>query len=136
MMDLLFPINPRPISSKFGFRIYPKVGFHSGTDFAVPVDTAVHPCYKGYVDFVGQRGNYGLTVILHHPSLGNVWTLYAHLNKVNFKEQQIVTPDNILAFSGNSGWSTGPHLHLEVRVGKNGILFAKNPLTYLPKEAV
>lgn len=119
------------ISSRFGWRLKPKVGWHSGLDLAVPMGTEVKAAYKGVVVFAGLRGNYGLCVILEHPTIKNVWTLYAHLSIINVSKFRIVEQGEVIAKSGNTGYSTGPHLHFEVRVGVNGIVFARDPQKYL-----
>lgn len=139
-MKLNYPVNPSiPISSPFGWRLNPfKTGesgnkiqvWHSGVDFSCPIGTGIYPVYPGEVVFTGLRGNYGLTVIVYHPRLGNVWSLYAHLSAIKLGIKT-VKPGEIMCFSGNSGWSTGPHLHLSVRIGFNGILAARNPMEYL-----
>jgi murein DD-endopeptidase MepM/ murein hydrolase activator NlpD len=119
------------ISSKFGWRLKPKAGWHSGLDLAVPTGTSCKACYKGKVVFAGNRGNYGKCVILLHESIGRVWSLYAHLSRITVKVGKVVTEGQEIAFTGNTGYSTGPHLHFELRVGVNGIAFAKDPLKHL-----
>ena len=126
------PISGQPrISSWFGWRTRPKIGWHSGVDYAVGVGTPVLACYGGEVVFIGPRGNYGQCVIVQHHTLGPVWSLYAHLSAFRVRVGDWVKQGQELALSGNTGYSTGPHLHFELRVGFNGILAAENPLNYL-----
>ena len=129
MLKLEWPCKGE-ISSPFGWRIKPKFGWHSGIDLAVPIGTEIKSAYKGVVVFAGDRGKYGNAIILHHPTLGNVWTLYAHLSQIRVQRFYWVE-GGIIALSGNTGYSTGPHLHFEVRTGFNGVLAAKNPIQYL-----
>ena len=136
MFTLKYPLAKQIITSRFGWRLQPKIGWHSGLDLACPVGTAIHAAHKGKLIFAGLRGNYGLTVILLHEGIGRVWTLYAHLSHIARKLRENVTEGEIIAFGGNTGWSLGPHLHFEVRNGFQGILAAKDPLNYLVGEKV
>lgn len=131
MFTLNYPLKKRIITSPFGWRTKPKIGFHSGVDFACPVGTAIYPAHKGKIVFAGQRGNYGLAVILLHEGIGRVWTLYGHLSRCIQEIGETLAEDEIMAYSGNTGWSTGPHTHFECRIGVNGIIFAKDPMRYL-----
>jgi len=133
MFLLQWPVekNKYIITSRFGWRVKPKLGIHSGIDLNTPVGTDVKAAYKGVVVFAGLRGNYGLCVILEHPTIKNVWTLYAHLSIINVNKFRFIEQGEVIGKSGNTGWSTGPHLHFEVRGGFNGILAAKDPERYL-----
>ena len=130
MFTLKYPCKGT-VTSRYGWRLKPKAGFHSGLDLAVPTGTACKACHKGKVIFSGLRGNYGQCVIILHEGIGRVWTLYAHLSHRIAEVGEIVQEGQTIAYTGNTGYSTGPHLHLEVRVGVNGIAFAKNPEEYL-----
>ncbi|MFW6029293.1 MAG: peptidoglycan DD-metalloendopeptidase family protein [Halanaerobiales bacterium] len=108
------------ISSNFGWRADPFTGkqqIHEGIDIGVWYNTPVVATADGIVTFTGSNGGYGITVTVEHEFAYE--TLYAHLNKVKVKEGQKVSRGDIIALSGNSGRSSGPHLHYEVRV--NGI---------------
>lgn len=147
MMKLNWPCKGT-VSSEFGFRPDPfhpgtlaKV-WHSGMDIACVTGTEILSVYDGEVVFVGQRGGYGLCVIVKHPSLGAVWSLYGHLSQIRvglgekikrFANEALIASNRVLALSGNTGNSTNSHLHLEIRVGVNGIAFARNPKIYLIK---
>jgi murein DD-endopeptidase MepM/ murein hydrolase activator NlpD len=120
-----------PISSRFGFRWKPKKGWHSGLDWAVSLGTPIKACYKGLVVNTGNWGNYGLIVELEHPTMGKIWSLYAHLSKIEVEVGQVTEKGQVIGYSGSTGWSTGPHLHFELRVGINRIGFAVNPERHL-----
>lgn len=104
---------------------------HDGVDFAVPMDTAVYAIDEGTVYHAGL-GPYGKTVIIDH-----VWgrSYYGHLNDFKIKIGQTVKKGDLIALSGTSGLSTGPHLHLTVRPADeakdNGYNGAVDPLKYL-----
>ena len=114
------------ISSPYGWRIHPVYHtkkFHDGIDIAVPVGTPVKAVYDGIVLSSGPAKGYGYWVeIQHNLQNGSVVTSeYGHLSSWNVKQGQIVKKGDIIAKSGNSGASTGPHLHLTIRkiVNKN-----------------
>jgi murein DD-endopeptidase MepM/ murein hydrolase activator NlpD len=100
------------ITSPYGLRHDPIDGvlrLHQGIDIAVPEGTPVHPVAPGRVAFSGPRSGYGNAVVVDHGD-GRV-TLYGH-NQANWvKEGDAVTPADILALSGSTGRSTGPHVH-------------------------
>lgn len=124
--DLTFPVPNGTLTSPFGYR-WGK--FHRGLDIAAPVGTPVVACADGRVLFTGSRKRfrrYGQTVLLDHGK--GVYTYYAHLSRILVKKNEKVRRGQTIALVGNTGRSTGPHLHLEVRVGNN--LF--NPLAYFP----
>jgi murein DD-endopeptidase MepM/ murein hydrolase activator NlpD len=104
------------ISSQFGMRehpIYKRPIFHAGTDFSAPVGTKVIATADGTVAFSGFDKGYGKKVVIEH---GNGYqTIYAHLSKAVIRQGQHIRRGDIIAFSGNSGLSTGPHLHYEIR---------------------
>lgn len=107
--------NPR-ISSIYGWRIHPKSGkrkFHKGIDFAVPTGTPVFAVADGIVRFTKDEGGYGNSVVIDHPQLGAA-TRYAHNSKFAVSAGQKVKQGDVIAYSGNTGYSTGPHSHVEV----------------------
>lgn len=116
-ISFLWPVGG-PISSPFGPRIHPIFGvpsFHTGIDIAVPEGTAVRAAAAGTVTFAGwdRETGFGVLVIIDH---GNGYeTYYAHLAKLLVSPGQRVSPGEIIALSGNTGLSTGPHLHFEVQ---------------------
>ncbi len=115
------PIQYTRITSGFsGARLHPlfqDVRAHTGTDFAAPVGTRVRSVADGTVDFVGYNGGYGRTVIVSHP--GRITTLYAHLNAFGdgVTKGARVSQGQVIGTVGMTGWTTGPHLHYEFRVG-------------------
>ncbi len=99
----------------FGMREHPILGInkmHEGIDIITDVGTNVRSAGNGIVSFVGMRGGYGLAVEIEHAS--GYKTIYAHLSGSLVKEGQTVTRGKVIALTGNSGLSTGPHLHYEV----------------------
>ena len=109
-----------PISDGFGMRMHPILHIrrmHEGIDIIADVGSPVYATGNGKVAFVGHRGGYGLTVELDHGF--GYRTIYAHLSKVLVKEGQKVTRGTQIAKTGDSGLSTGPHLHYEVE--HNGV---------------
>lgn len=88
-------------------------GRHTGTDFGVGVGTRVNSAGNGVVVRVGNQGAYGNTVEVRHPD--GFTTLYGHLSGYAVKPGQRVKAGQMIARSGNSGRSTGAHLHFEVR---------------------
>lgn len=123
----IYPVSGR-ISSSFGKRKAPKKGastFHKGIDFAVPTGTAVMASCGGTVIRAGWGSGYGYCVYIEHPD-GRV-TRYGHLSKVLVKAGQSVSQGQKIALSGNTGISTGPHLHFEILIGGGQV----NPLNYI-----
>jgi murein DD-endopeptidase MepM/ murein hydrolase activator NlpD len=110
--------NPR-VSSPYGTRFHPidKVyRFHSGIDFTAEFATTIHATAEGKVIFAGMKGGYGKCVIIQHTM--GFKTLYAHLTEYYTEKGKIVRKGDIIAFLGNTGKSTGAHLHYEII--KNG----------------
>lgn len=108
--EFYLPVLNGVISSGFGSR---DGKAHEGTDIAVPLNTKIHSAMAGVVRFAGTLDGYGLTVVVAHDD--DFITLYAHLNSVIVKKGDLVFAGDIIAYSGNSGTSTGPHLHFEIR---------------------
>lgn len=106
-----------PITSDFGWRIHPIYGtrrLHAGTDFGVDEGTPVHAADGGVVVEAGWISGYGYTVIIDHGN--GMSTLYAHNSDVAVSPGQTVSKGQVVSYSGNTGGSTGPHLHFEVRI--------------------
>lgn len=106
------------ITSGVGMRIDPMDGRyrqHNGIDIAIGEGTAVTPVNEGTVIYSGQRGGYGKTVVIDHGN--GMVTLYAHNSRLLVAEGQTVSAGSAIALSGNSGRSTGPHLHFEAWQG-------------------
>ena len=116
------PVSGGWISSRFG----PRWGrLHAGLDIAVPTGTIVRAAADGIVTFSGSNGGYGLLVRIDHGD--GVETRYAHNSRLVVKAGQRVKRGQIIAYSGNTGNSTGPHLHFEIRL--RGVAY--DPLKYI-----
>jgi len=126
---LIWPIKGE-ITSGFGWRTSPIWGgkeFHEGIDIAVNTGTPVKAAADGEIIYVDWMTGYGNLVIISHGS--DVSTFYAHLKSFTIKKGEMVKQGQTIAYSDNTGWSTGPHLHFGVYIGNKAI----NPLDYLPK---
>lgn len=116
------------ITSKVGMRIDPIDGAwrqHNGIDISIPTGTPVKPVASGVVVYSGSRSGYGNTVLVEHEN--GVVTLYAHNHRLLVSQGQPVTTDTVLALSGSTGRSTGPHLHFEAWQSGNNITMAFLP---------
>lgn len=105
------------ISSHFGPRPSPGgIGskYHEGLDIAFPTGTKVLACESGTVTTAGWNGGLGKCIIIRHG--GSIETIYGHLSSINVKEGQKVVRGQVIGEVGNTGNSTGPHLHLGVRL--------------------
>jgi murein DD-endopeptidase MepM/ murein hydrolase activator NlpD len=104
------------ITSPFGYRVHPFTGaylFHEGLDISNNIGTPVKATADGVTSFVGMKDFYGKVIVIDHPASG-FKTIFAHLNKAAVVEGQAVKRGDIIGYSGNSGRSTGPHLHYEI----------------------
>lgn len=101
------------ITSKFGYRTDPKTGkpnnFHNGIDLAIPSGTAIKNPMNGTVEAVNSGGAGGIELIVKHSN--GYKTGYAHLTKTMVKKGDKIQQGQVIALSGNTGKSTGPHLH-------------------------
>ena len=111
------PFNPRRLHPVTG-RVRP----HNGVDFGMPVGSLVSAPSDGVVDKAGFSRSAGYFIVLRHSS--TVSTVYMHLSKLSVRPGQRVKQGATIARSGNTGISTGPHLHYEVRIGGRAV----NPL--------
>lgn len=112
--SLLRPVSG-PITSPFGMRVHPITGrykLHTGVDIGAPTGTPIGAADKGLVIYTGWKKAYGKTVLIDHGS--GVVTWYAHCSSILVHEGQLVTRGQTIARVGNTGWSTGPHLHFGV----------------------
>ena len=116
----------RAITSKFGWRTFRGGSdFHSGIDLANPSGTPIYASYEGTVISAGWKGNYGNCVIINHGY--GYQTLYAHCKSLACSVGDKVSQGELIAYTGSTGRSTGPHCHFEIRV--NGT--AVNPYPYI-----
>ena len=114
------PINGAKLSSRYGFRIHPILGYnlmHQGTDFAAAVGTPVMASGAGVVEYAGWKGGYGKFITIRHSS--TYQTNYAHLSDYakGIRRGARVQQGQVIGYLGSTGSSTGPHLHYEVVVG-------------------
>lgn len=124
----VMPASIDNISSGFGYRSDPFTGhgaMHAGLDFKGAIGAPIHAAAKGLVSFVGQRSGYGNVVEISHGN--GLLTRYAHMSKFAAKVGQKVTAGDVIGAIGNTGRSTGPHLHFEVRINGRPV----NPRPFL-----
>ncbi|WP_235588706.1 murein hydrolase activator EnvC family protein [Sporosarcina koreensis] len=130
------PANGR-YSSSFGWRMHPIYHTkrqHRGADLAAPIGTPVVAAGDGVVSYAGQMGGYGNVIMITHSTNGSIFTtVYAHLSKIGVSSGQVVDKGTYIGAVGNTGASTGPHLHFEMHIGNwtaSGPS-AVNPLRYV-----
>jgi murein DD-endopeptidase MepM/ murein hydrolase activator NlpD len=113
------PINGAKLSSRYGFRIHPILGYnqmHQGTDFAAPIGTPVMASGAGTIEYSGWKGGYGKFISIRHSPVYQ--TNYAHLQDYakGMRRGTKVQQGQVIGYLGSTGSSTGPHLHYEVVV--------------------
>lgn len=113
------PVDGARISSKFGMRKHPILGYskmHKGVDFAVPTGTPIYAAGDGVVEVAGWNGGYGKYVRLKHN--GTYKSAYAHMSKIakGLAKGDRVKQGDVIGYVGSTGQSTGPHLHYEIMV--------------------
>lgn len=122
------PISGGRLTSTFGTRtatIRGMTSYHGAVDWATPIGTSVVASCGGRVSFAGWKASYGNCIFIEHPD--GRQTRYAHLSKVLVSAGQNVSQGEKIALSGNTGVSTGPHLHFEMRIGGKAV----DPLKYI-----
>lgn len=122
------PADIGSISSGFGYRRDPFTGraaMHSGLDFRGPTGSPIVAAAAGTVSFVGRKSGYGNVVEIDHGA--GMITRYAHMSRFNAQAGQVVAPGDLIGAIGNTGRSTGPHLHFEVRINGRAV----NPRPFL-----
>lgn len=105
-----FPCDKGVKSSPYGWRWERP---HGGVDFAINIGEPIYAVFDGVVRVAQVNGGYGNMILIRHYN--NLETLYGHLSKIKVKAGQIVKAGDIIGYSGNTGFSTGPHLHFECR---------------------
>jgi murein DD-endopeptidase MepM/ murein hydrolase activator NlpD len=125
-----YPVKFKGISSKFGWRKHPilhKKEFHTGIDLRASINTPVYATANGIVEFAKyhKRSGYGKLLIIDHNF--GFKTLFGHLNKIVVKNGDFVRKGDIVAYTGNTGLSNGPHLHYEIRY----IGVVLNPINFI-----
>lgn len=112
------PVGEHQLTSRFGIRRHPIHGqarVHTGIDLVPHTDDRVYPAKGGKVVMARDYSNYGKTVIVRHDR--GIESLYAHLDRIDVAEGQDVDRTTVLGMVGNTGASTGKHLHFEISVG-------------------
>ena len=118
---LIWPVSG-PVTSPFGYRWG---RLHAGIDIAVPIGTPIHAAASGTVALAGWVDGYGNYTCIDHG--GGLATCYAHQSSLAVSVGTHVTQGQVIGYSGNTGHSTGPHLHFEVRINGTPV----DPLGYL-----
>ncbi len=124
---LIMPVNGR-ISSPFGYRVHPIFQvrkLHTGIDISASSGTPIKAADSGVVVQAGWRGGYGQAVVISHGD--GIATLYAHQSKILVGVGDRVEKGDVIGKVGSTGYSTGPHLHFEVRVNGSPV----DPMRYL-----
>jgi murein DD-endopeptidase MepM/ murein hydrolase activator NlpD len=128
---MMWPIRGR-IASGFGYRYHPihhRTIMHTGLDIGGPNHGSIHAADGGRVIFAGWKGGYGKAVMINHGNRNgrNIVTLYGHMSSLLVSTGSSVGKGQVIGLEGSTGYSTGPHLHFEVRVNGAPV----NPLNYL-----
>ncbi len=121
-----------PVNSDYGQRRSPwapNSEFHSGIDIGARVGTPVKAPAPGVVIFAGQQADYGVTLVIDHGN--NTRSLYGHLSRLAVATGQPVKRGDLVALTGNTGRSSGPHLHYEIQVKGQPV----NPHSYIWEES-
>ena len=121
------PLYGGRLSSTFGYRSFRGGGNHYGVDWACPTGTTIYASSGGTVTRAGWSSSYGYCVYIKHPD--GLETRYAHNSRLLVSVGQTVNQGQAIAYSGNTGDSSGPHLHFEIRVNGTPV----NPFNYVPK---
>lgn len=128
--ELAWPLKgAMKVTSPYGERVHPIIGeeaFHRGVDLRAHYGSPVYAPASGIVLYTGRKTTYGNMIILLHG--GGVATVYGHLWKFAVHAYERVAKGQLLGYSGSTGFSTGPHLHFEVRQDGE----PTNPLEWLP----
>ena len=107
---------PLVVTSRYGYRHHPitrRYQLHEGIDFRAATGTRVYASRAGKVIFVGRRNGYGKVVGIEHEDDFTTW--YGHLSRIRVRVGQTISQGKVIGLSGNTGISTGPHLHFEIR---------------------
>ena len=127
------------LTSTYGFRKDPlkkdgKLRVHRGIDMVIEDKNVVTP-KGGVVVFAGTKQGYGNCIDIEHQQLGvksKIITHYAHLDKMFVSKGQVVEDDEVIAIQGNTGYSTGPHLHYEIRINNQSV----NPMNFIKTQMI
>ena len=105
------------VTSQFGPRIHPitkKNGFHTGIDIANKKGTPISAAFSGSIQDCGNNEAYGNYILMHHSD--NLCTFYGHLDSTNVRKGMNIRRGEVIGYMGSTGYSTGPHLHFEIRI--------------------
>ena len=125
----VMPVENARMTSKFGYRTHPvtgNYGFHTGLDLAVPEGTPIKAAFYGRVAETGSDDAWGNYVLMEHSD--GFATYYCHMSEIYVAEGAVIRQGETIGLVGSTGWSTGPHLHFEVRI--NGIRVDPEKLLY------
>lgn len=130
--EALGKIGPYRITSLYGERIHPVTGkrkFHDGIDIAVPEGTPILSFGDGVVSRVGYDQSSGKFIAIDH---GDFESIYCHMSDISMRQGQKVKAEQVVGMSGNTGMSTGPHLHFRLKKNNTSI----DPLPYLQSRRI
>jgi len=145
-MQMALPIKDGKVTFPYGVKYTSKSGRHKGVDFAVKTGTPVYAAVSGKVVHAGPNGfgptrgwgsAYGISVIIDNSKFADgssgLWAGYMHLSKVSVKSGQLVKKGDLIGYTGNTGSSTGPHLHFEIQKTRfwGGWVGSSNPDKWL-----
>ena len=117
-VDPVIPVKNARITSRFGYRTNPvsgNYGFHTGIDLAAAQGTPVSAVFYGRVTETGESDVWGKYVLMEHSD--ELATYYCHLSEIYVEKNAVIRQGETIGLVGSTGWSTGPHLHFEVRIG-------------------
>lgn len=123
-LALAVPVNGS-ISSRFGSRSGSRSSVHTGLDISTSLGTGIRPIAPGIVTYAAYKGSYGNLIIIDHGN--GVQSYYAHCNSLYVSSGQTVDTNTTIGAVGSTGNSTGPHLHLEIRINEAPV----NPQNYI-----
>lgn len=115
--EAVMPVKGARLTSPFGYRTNPisgNYGFHTGIDLAAAENTPVAAAFGGTVTETGESDVWGKYVLVRHSE--SLETYYCHLNEIYVEEGAVIRSGETVGLLGSTGWSTGPHLHFEVRI--------------------
>jgi murein DD-endopeptidase MepM/ murein hydrolase activator NlpD len=119
------PCQARPVADEGVNQPYGGPGGHPGIDLHASYGDPIHACRAGTIVIAGWMGGYGNATVIDHG--GGMATLYGHQSQILVSEGQHVNAGDVIGYIGSTGFSTGPHLHFEVRIGGNTV----DPAPYL-----
>lgn len=122
------PLDSLIVNSYYGWRLHPVDSIetlHTGVDFRASIGDTVFSTGSGSCSFAGWKNGYGNTIVIDHNLNHN--SIYAHLDTIFILDSMYILANTPIGLSGNSGKTSGPHLHYEIRVGNSPI----NPMAYI-----